>query len=60
MQTEKATNCKQTDNTLVVINTPLVRLIYTLFNFKLEFSFDNIYRHSFLKGIYTNKELGTI
>lgn len=60
MQIEKATNCKQTDNTLFVINTSLVRLTYTLFNFKLEFSFDNNYRHLFLKGIYTNTELGTI
>lgn len=45
---------------LFVINTSSVCSIYTLFNFKPEFSFDNSYKHPFSKGISTNIELGTI
>jgi len=60
MQIEKTTNCKLTDNVLFVINTSLVCLIYMLFIFKLQVSFDDIYRHLFPKGIYTNVELGTM
>lgn len=37
---------------LFVINMSSVCLIYTLFNFKLEFSFDDIYKYLFSKGIY--------
>lgn len=60
MQIEKTTHCKQTDNMLFVINMSSICLIYTLFNFKLEFSFDDIYKHLFSNGIYTKTELGTI
>lgn len=45
---------------LFAINTSLVCLIYILFNFKLEFSFDDINEDLLKKEIYTNIEPQTI
>lgn len=42
------------------INTYLLCLIYILFNFKLEFSFDDINEDLLKKEIYTNTDLQTI
>lgn len=45
---------------LFAINTSLVCLINILFNFKLEFSFDDINEDLLKKEIYTNIEPQTI